>query len=91
MIGDGLRVTLTDFGIARAAQETRLTTTGTLMGTPEYMSPEQAWGEEVGNETDLYSLAVVAYEMLSGQVPFSGTTPHAVLYKQIHEPPPPIR
>ena len=91
IVGDGLRVTLTDFGIARAAQETRLTTAGTIMGTPEYMSPEQAWGEEVGNETDLYSLAVVAYEMLSGKVPFSGTTPHAVLYKQIHEPPPPIR
>ena len=91
VVGDGLRVTLTDFGIARAAQETRLTSTGTIMGTPEYMSPEQAWGEEVGYETDLYSLAIVAYEMLSGQVPFSGTTPHAVLYKQIHEPPPPIR
>ncbi len=91
MIGEGLRVTLTDFGIARAAEETRLTTTGTLMGTPEYMSPEQAWGEEVGYQTDLYSLAVVAYEMLSGRVPFSGTTPHAVLYKQIHEPPPPVR
>ena len=91
IVGEGQRVTLTDFGIARAAQETRLTSTGTIMGTPEYMSPEQAWGEEVGHETDLYSLAVVAYEMLSGQVPFSGTTPHAVLYKQIHEPSPPIR
>ena len=91
MVGGGLRVTLTDFGIARAAQETRLTSTGAIMGTPEYMSPEQAWGEEVGHETDLYSLAVVAYEMLSGRVPFRGTTPHAVLYKQIHEPPPPIR
>ena len=91
MIGSGQRVTLTDFGISRAAEETRLTTTGTIMGTPEYMSPEQAWGEEVGFQTDLYSLAVVAYEMLSGRVPFSGTTPHAVLYKQINEPPPPIR
>jgi branched-chain amino acid transport system substrate-binding protein len=85
------QVTLTDFGIARAAQETRLTTAGTIMGTPEYMSPEQAWGEEVDYHTDLYSLAVVAYEMLSGRVPFRGTTPHAVLYKQIHEPPPPIQ
>jgi branched-chain amino acid transport system substrate-binding protein len=91
MIGSGNRVTLTDFGIARAAEETRLTSTGMIMGTPEYMSPEQAWGEEVDLQTDLYSLAVVAYEMLSGRVPFSGTTPHAVLYKQIHEPPPPIR
>lgn len=91
VIGPAGQVTLTDFGIARAAQETRLTTTGTIMGTPEYMSPEQAWGEEVDYRTDLYSLAVVAYEMLSGRVPFRGTTPHAVLYKQIHEPPPPVR
>ena len=91
IIDSGKRVTLTDFGIARAAEQTRLTATGTLMGTPEYMSPEQAWGEQIGHQTDLYSLAVVAYEMLSGRVPFSGTTPHAVLYKQIHESPPPIR
>ncbi len=91
VIGPTGQVTLTDFGIARAAQETRLTTAGTIMGTPEYMSPEQAWGEDVDYRTDLYSLAVVAYEMLSGRVPFRGTTPHAVLYKQIHEPPPPIQ
>jgi branched-chain amino acid transport system substrate-binding protein len=91
LIGGDRRVTLTDFGIARAAQDTRLTTAGAIMGTPEYMSPEQAWGEEVGPATDLYSLGVVAYEMLSGRAPFRGTTPHAVLYKQIHEPPPPIR
>ncbi|MEJ2735611.1 MAG: ABC transporter substrate-binding protein [Anaerolineae bacterium] len=91
IIGPTGQVTLTDFGIARAAQETRLTTAGTIMGTPEYMSPEQAWGEDVDYHTDLYSLAVVAYEMLSGRVPFRGTTPHAVLYKQIHEPPPPVQ
>ena len=90
VMGPADQVTLTDFGIARAAQETRLTTAGTIMGTPEYMSPEQAWGEDVDYHSDLYSLAVVAYEMLSGRVPFSGTTPHAVLYKQIHEAPPPI-
>ena len=91
VVGPSGHVTLTDFGIARAAQEARLTSTGTIMGTPEYMSPEQAWGEEVDCRTDLYSLAVVAYEMLSGKAPFSGTTPHAVLYKQIHEPPPSIQ
>jgi len=91
MISPSGQATLTDFGIARAVQEARLTATGAIMGTPEYMSPEQAWGEEVDSHTDLYSLAVVAYEMLCGRVPFSGTTPHAVLYKQIHEPPPPIR
>jgi branched-chain amino acid transport system substrate-binding protein len=83
-------VTLTDFGIARAAQDTRLTSTGMLVGTPEYMSPEQARGEVVDHRTDQYSLGVVAYEMLSGQTPFGGTTPHGVLYKQVFEQPPPI-
>jgi serine/threonine protein kinase len=88
-VGSG-HVTLTDFGIARAAQDTRLTSTGMLVGTPEYMSPEQARGEEVDYRTDQYSLGIVAYEMLSGQTPFGGTTPHGVLYKQVFELPPPI-
>lgn len=82
---------LGDFGIARAAQDSRLTTTGTLVGTPEYMSPEQARGDEVDHRTDLYSLAIVAYEMLGGRSPFAGTTPHGVLYRQVHEAPPPLR
>ena len=90
MVGPAGQVMLTDFGIARAAQEVGLTTTGTLVGTPEYMSPEQARGDVVDPRTDQYSLGVVAYEMLSGKVPFGGTTPHGVLYKQIHEPLPPI-
>jgi len=90
VVGSAGQVTLTDFGIARAAEEARLTTTGTLMGTPEYMSPEQARGEHVDHRTDLYSLGVVAYEMLSGQTPFGGTTPHGVLYKHVNEPPPSI-
>jgi hypothetical protein len=84
-------VTLTDFGVARAAQETRLTTTGALVGTPQYMSPEQARGEEVGHCSDIYSLGVVAYEMLSGRAPFGATTPHAVLHQLIYDPPPSIR
>jgi serine/threonine protein kinase len=89
-VGEGDRVTLTDFGIAKAASETQhLTRTGTLMGTPEYMSPEQAEGGRVDHRTDLYALGVVLYQMLVGRVPFSATTPHAVLYKHVHEPPPP--
>ncbi len=84
-------VTLADFGVARAAQETRLTTTGALIGTPKYMSPEQVRGEEVDRRTDVYSLGIVAYEMLCGRAPFEAATPHAVLYQLMHEPPPPLQ
>jgi len=91
MLGDEDDVTLADFGIARAAEGTRLTQTGLVVGTPEYMSPEQARGEEVDYRTDIYSLGVVTYEMLAGRVPFAGTTPHAVLHKHVYETPPPLR
>jgi serine/threonine-protein kinase len=91
-VGKGDHTTLTDFGIAKAASETQhLTREGTLMGTPEYMSPEQAGGGEVDPRTDLYALGVVLYHMLVGRVPFRGTTPHAVLHAVIYEPPPPPR
>jgi serine/threonine protein kinase len=90
-VDQGDRVTLTDFGIAKAAWGTQLTKTGMLVGTPQYMSPEQAQGEDVGPATDIYALGIVAYQMLSGRVPFQGTTPHAILYQQIHELPPPLR
>jgi serine/threonine protein kinase len=91
-VGEGDRVTLTDFGIAKAGAETQhLTRTGMLMGTPEYMSPEQAAGGMVDHRTDLYALGVVLYQMLVGRVPFRGTTPHAVLHAVIYEPPPPPR
>lgn len=91
-VGKGDHVTLTDFGIAKAASETQqLTRTGMLMGTPEYMAPEQAEGGEVDERTDLYALGVVLYQMLVGNVPFSGTTPHATLHAVIYEAPPPPR
>jgi len=84
------RVTLMDFGIAKAMSGTRLTQTGAMIGTPEYMSPEQIRGMVVDHHADIYSLGIVTYEMLAGQVPFSGDTA-SVLYKQAHELPPPIR
>ncbi len=90
-VGSDDHTTLADFGIAKAASGTQLTRSGVLMGTPEYMSPEQAQGLDIDHRTDVYALAIAAYQMLSGRVPFGGTTPHAVLYQQIHEPPPPIR
>jgi serine/threonine protein kinase len=90
MLDQADHATLTDFGIARALTGTHLTQTGMLIGTPEYMSPEQVTGEEIDARTDVYSLGIVAYEMVTGQVPFSGTTA-SVLYKQANTPPPPLR
>jgi hypothetical protein len=83
--------TLMDFGLVRAAEGTSLTRTGMVMGTPEYMSPEQALGEEVDGRSDIYSLGIVLYKMLSGKVPFARTTPYAITYAHINEPPPPLR
>jgi serine/threonine protein kinase len=92
IVGKDDHATLTDFGIAKAASETQhLTRTGMLIGTPEYMSPEQAEGGEVDHRTDLYALGVVLYQILAGRAPFHSTTPHATLHAVIYEPPPPVR
>jgi formylglycine-generating enzyme required for sulfatase activity len=84
--GDGT-AKVADFGIVRAADGTRLTRTGILMGTPEYMAPEQASGANADHRSDLYALGVVLYRMLTGQVPFRGTTPHAIMHAVIYEAP----
>ena len=84
------QVTLTDFGIARAAVGTRLTATGVMVGTPEYMSPEQATGGALSPHTDQYALAVVAFEMLTGKVPFEAESTPALLHMLVYEPPPPL-
>ncbi len=87
------RAVLTDFGIVKALSGSGMTATltraGTVFGTPHYMSPEQVQDEPLDHRSDLYSLGIVCYEMLSGQVPFSGTT-HSVLYAQVYTPPPPL-
>ncbi len=83
--------TLTDFGIAKAAEGTRMTQSGMLMGTPEYMSPEQASGKPVGPASDIYSLGIVLYQMLTGQAPFKADSTPALLYKQVYERPAPVR
>ena len=87
---------LTDFGIARACSTTRgsdsLTDAGIAVGTPEYMSPEQASGEQdLGNATDVYSLACVVYEMLAGEAPFTGRSARATIARHVTETPRPIR
>lgn len=80
---------LTDFGIAKImADGSALTCTGEILGTPTYISPEQAAGETVGPGTDIYSLGVILYKMIAGRAPFKGETPMGVLYKHIHDPPP---
>jgi len=85
------RVVLTDFGLARAVEGTKLTQSGVLLGTPAYMAPEQVRGQKVGPATDVYALGIVAYELLTGRVPFQADTPHALLHAQVYEPPPPLR
>ena len=81
-------VVLMDFGLVRAGQDSKLTRTGMIVGTPEYMSPEQAQGEEVDYRTDIYSLGVVLYRMLTGTAPFVRSTPAAVLLAHVaYEPP----
>ncbi len=82
------RSLVTDFGIARTAEGGSLTATGMLVGTPAYLSPEQVAGEGGDHRADIYALGVVAYEMLTGQPPFTGPTPTAVLLKRLGEPPP---
>jgi len=81
---------IVDFGLAKLASEARLTQTLTLVGTPAYMSPEQAMGEDVDQRTDLWSLGVVFYELLTGQLPFPGDSERSILYAIINRTPVPL-
>ncbi len=83
-------VTLMDFGLVRVRGESKLTRTGFIMGTPDYMSPEQARGDPIDHRTDVYSLGVTIYHMFAGHVPFAKPTPHAILLAHIMEEPPPL-
>jgi serine/threonine protein kinase/tetratricopeptide (TPR) repeat protein len=79
------RVAVMDFGIARSQELRGLTQTGDLVGTPEYMSPEQAKGEEIDSRSDLFSLGIIFYELLTGKSPYAATTSAASLLKRIQE------
>lgn len=82
------RVKITDFGIARIADQVPLTATGQVMGTVQYLSPEQASGHSASSTTDIYSLGIVAYECLSGSRPFRGESQVAIAMAQINDAPP---
>jgi serine/threonine-protein kinase len=89
--GDG-QAKVTDFGIARSLDmQHGMTQTGTVLGTSDYIAPEQAQGQRVDEHTDIYSLGVVLYELLTNEVPFPGENFVAVAMRHINEPPPPIR
>jgi eukaryotic-like serine/threonine-protein kinase len=78
-------VKVADFGLARAYADAQITEAGTVTGTVQYLAPEQLRGEPADPRTDLYSLGVVAFELLSGRLPFTGETPMAIAYKHLHD------
>jgi serine/threonine-protein kinase len=80
------RVILTDFGVAKMLTGTKVTVTGTVLGTPAYMSPEQGMGEPGDSRSDIYSLGVVLFELSTGRLPYDADTPLAVLLKHAHDP-----
>jgi uncharacterized protein YjdB len=90
MLDDEGWAVVTDFGIAKVADARGLTMTGVTIGTPSYMSPEQCASKEITGATDQYSLGIVAYELLTGKVPFDADSLMGIMWKHFNEPPPPV-
>lgn len=88
--GGALIAKLVDFGIAKLLDADALTLTGTVLGTPSYMSPEQAAGGQADERSDLYAIGVLAYELLTGVAPFEAEDPATIMRMQIIAPPPPL-
>ncbi|WP_237218395.1 serine/threonine-protein kinase, partial [Rothia nasimurium] len=84
------RVKVTDFGIARLADQVPLTATGQVMGTAQYLAPEQATGQQATPSSDMYSLGIIGYECLAGKRPFTGESQIAIALAQVNDPPPPL-
>jgi eukaryotic-like serine/threonine-protein kinase len=91
VLTDEGRLKVTDFGIARAANTQQMTEVGSIVGTAQYLSPEQARGLPVGPQSDIYSMGIVLYEMLSGELPFTGDSAVDIAMKQVSDPPRPLR
>ena len=89
IVDDDWNAKVTDFGIARAGAS-EMTETGSIMGTAQYLSPEQAQGHAVTAASDLYSIGVMLYELLAGRLPFEGDSAVSVALKHLSEPPPPL-
>ena len=88
LLGDGDHAYITDFGVARILGATGMTQTGMIVGTPEYLSPEQARGAPIDARSDLYAVGLILYEMLAGELPFSGGTPAEAVVQRLLRPPP---
>jgi hypothetical protein len=90
LVGKDDRVRVADFGLARSIGESGLTASGAILGSPGYMSPEQVKGDPTDERSDIYSLGVLLYQLVTGEPPFRGDTPHAVMEMRLHKKPPPL-